>query len=198
MPIQTLFIRLVRIPGRSGQKFSAHLHHSVPYCPAKPRTPATIRSLGNGQSEFFSPTGSEELSDLVAQATDLVRDTAKNAFAVCLVGDLFNWDHRPVRKSVPASCKSKPELPHFQRSISCGDDRSRTGISVPFGRALPFATSPFAGLSRQSTDARNCGLCLYPAPAFIRKEPTFLEKGIDFIHIANLPWTPSSVWTAAL
>lgn len=95
------------------------------YFPAKPRTPATFRSLGNGQRKFVDFTMSEELRDLVAQATDLVRDTAKNVFAVCWFGALFNWDHRPVRKSVPASCKSKPEQPHFQRSCSGGGTRTR-------------------------------------------------------------------------
>lgn len=111
VPILTLFIRL-------GWPFSVRPQD----CDGIQRPTSTTRfylnletlddfSSGNGQREFLDLTRSEELRDLLAQATNLVRDTAKNIFAVCWFGALFNWDHRPARKSVPASCKSKPYSP---------------------------------------------------------------------------------------
>lgn len=85
------------------------------YCPAKPRTPETIGSLGNRQSELVDVPRDKEHGDLLAQTADLVRDTANEILAFCLFGALFNWDHRPVRKSIPASCKSKPYSPNVSK-----------------------------------------------------------------------------------
>ena len=139
------------------------------YCPAKPRTPATIGSLGDRQSETAHLAGSEKLGDLLAQATNLVRDTANEILAFCLFGALFNWDHRPVRKSVPASCKSKPFLPPCQRSCSGGKNRTcfsmRTWGFACYRFTTPRCSPVFPGCQPMLAIA----VMILRAPAFIRK-----------------------------